>query len=224
MPHHLRRWSHCLTWSWLTVWLRFPKILHQTRVQKSILHQPDDFIVSVHVHFFSFLLILIKLNWCLLTIPAYLSCADKNNRKRMMFGFGQFFRGHPRPLGVNMVINGQNKRKGTGRRGKIQENKLVSACTVSSSTVLICSNLWGFCVLFEQGKLFTLRFQHWASRKDSLSSQEEEQWALLYNIASGVERTFSSHSWLTYTTQTIPLPLAQIPCSPSKHRMSSDFP
>lgn len=53
-----------------------------------------------------------------------------------MFGLSQFFRGHHRPLGVKMVMNGQNQRKKTGRRGKIQENKPVSACTVSSSREL----------------------------------------------------------------------------------------
>lgn len=60
-----------------------------------------------------------------------------------MFGFSQFFRGHHRPLVVKSVMNGQNQRKRTGRRGKIQENKPVSACTVSSSRELSSAQTLG---------------------------------------------------------------------------------
>lgn len=47
-------------------------------------------------------------------------------------------------------MNTQNQRQKTGRRGGILENKLVTACTVSSSRALICSNLRGFVFCFNR--------------------------------------------------------------------------
>lgn len=51
---------------------------------------------------------------------------------------------------MKRVMNTQNQRQKTGRRGGILENKLVTACTVSSSRVLICSNLRGFVFCFNK--------------------------------------------------------------------------
>lgn len=90
----------------------------------------------------SFFLILIR---CPFTLLVHL-----NNRKRSGAWLWPIFYKAQQAPGVKRVMNTQNQRQKTGRRGGILENKLVTACTVSSSRVLICSNLRGFVFYFNK--------------------------------------------------------------------------
>lgn len=88
--------------------------------------------------------------------------------------FDHFFRGHNRPLGVKRVMNTQNE-----RREKSQENKLVAACSlvIQSSHLLKPERV--LCSILTRGYSRSVAGTDWASRKDSLTSQEEEKCPLL---------------------------------------------
>ena len=91
---------------------------------------------------------------------------------------------------------------------------MVSACTVSSSRALIFSNHRGFMFSFNKKgcscSVLAVGQQERQPRRPRGGAMGSALQHCLWGRKEDVQ------AWLTSTTQTIPHPLAQTPCSPSK--------